>query len=374
MKSAYKYYAVLCAAFLLVGTLRADAGGQEFNKTITKEYDISANGTTYLSNKYGKVDVKTWEKNRVKITVNIIVRTGSESTAQKVFDRINIAFSNGSDYVKAVTEIEPSKGGWSWSSWMGSDKSDYSINYEVYLPATNNLEITHRYGDVYCASMKGRVKLDVKYVNFKAEGMGDNSSVLFGYGNGSIGKARNLSSDISYSKLTVEEASNLNITSKYTQVNVGKAEDLTCTSRYDTYVLGQIQDLKNTGMYDNFRVASANSIEIASKYTQVKAEKVAKTLVLDLSYGNADAKLGQGFSKVSCTGNYTNYKIGAPEGSSFVFDGSSTYAGLQYPEGMDMEYNVQKNTSQTVKGKYGKSPAAMVVVKVNYGGAKVYTY
>ncbi|MBK7338551.1 MAG: hypothetical protein IPJ00_21505 [Saprospirales bacterium] len=35
-----------------------------------------------------------------------------------------------------------------------------------------------------------------------------------------------------------------------------------------------------------------------------------------------------------------------------------------------MEYNVQKNTSQTVKGKYGKSPAAMVVVKVNYGGAK----
>ncbi|MBK7338550.1 MAG: hypothetical protein IPJ00_21500 [Saprospirales bacterium] len=64
--------------------------------------------------------------------------------------------------------------------------------------------------------MKGRVKLDVKYVNFKAEGMGDNSSVLFGYGNGTILRARNLSSDISYSKLTVEEASNLNITSKYT--------------------------------------------------------------------------------------------------------------------------------------------------------------
>ncbi|MBK7338549.1 MAG: hypothetical protein IPJ00_21495 [Saprospirales bacterium] len=38
------------------------SNGQEFNKTITKEYDISANGTTYLSNKYGKVDVKTWEK------------------------------------------------------------------------------------------------------------------------------------------------------------------------------------------------------------------------------------------------------------------------------------------------------------------------
>ena len=374
MKSAYKRYVFLCAVLLLAGTLRAEAGGQEFNKTISKEYDISANGTTYLSNKYGKIDVKTWEKNRVKITVNIIVRTGSESNAQKVFDRINIAFSNGSDYVKAVTEIEPSKGSWSWSSWVGGDKSDYSINYEVYLPATNNLEITHRYGDVYCASMKGRVKLDVKYVNFKAEGMGENSSVLFGYGNGTILRARNLSSDVSYSKLTVEEASNLNITSKYTQVNVGKAEDLTCTSRYDTYVLGQIQDLKNTGMYDNFRVTSANSIEIASKYTQVKADKVAKTLVLDLSYGNADTRLGQGFSKVSCTGNYTNYKIGTPDGSSFLFDGSSTYAGLQYPEGMDIEYNVQKNTSQTVKGNYGKSPTATIVVKVNYGGAKVYTY
>ena len=48
----------------------------EFTKTIKREFDISANGTTYLSNKYGKIEVKTWDKNRVKIAVTIVVKEG----------------------------------------------------------------------------------------------------------------------------------------------------------------------------------------------------------------------------------------------------------------------------------------------------------
>lgn len=85
---------------------------QEFTKTVKKEFPINATGTVDLSNKYGKVDVHTWERDRVKIDVTIVVDARSESTAQEVFNRIQIDFSNDDSFVKAETSIETNKSWW----------------------------------------------------------------------------------------------------------------------------------------------------------------------------------------------------------------------------------------------------------------------
>lgn len=345
----------------------------EFNKTIKKEFPVTPNGTTYLDNKYGKIEVKTWDQNRVKITVTIKVKAGSESAANDVFDRIGINFSSGEGYVKAETHIEPATKGWLWS-WIGNTSSDYSINYEVLLPASNNLDIGHRYGDLFVAAMKGRVKLDVKYVNFKIEAMGDNSSLLFGYGNGTISRAGNLNAEISYSKLLVEEAADIQISSKYTQVNIGKAKDLNTTTKYDTYVINQIEALKNSGAYDNFKINSAASVDFNSKYAGLKAEKISRYLHCNLSYGNVEVKMSEGFSKVNCTGSYGNAKIGLPEGTPFAVDAATNYAGISYPDNLDIDYLVEKNTSTTLQGKTGKAAEALIYLRLNYGGAKIYYF
>ena len=95
MKLAYKISLVFLLAGLLVTGLQAKNHYQEFTKTIKKEFDITRDGTTNIKNKYGKVDIKTWDKNRVKIDVRIVVNARSEKSAQEVFDRIDIGFSNG---------------------------------------------------------------------------------------------------------------------------------------------------------------------------------------------------------------------------------------------------------------------------------------
>lgn len=346
----------------------------EFSKTIKKEFAISPTGTTYLDNKYGKIEVKTWDQNRVRITVTIKVKASSESAAGDIFDRIGINFSSGEGYVKAQTSIEPNKKGWLQWSWFGTTSGDYSINYEVFLPETNSLDIRHRYGDLFVAAMKGKVNLDVKYVNFNIEAMGDNSSLLFGYGNGTISRAVNLNAEVNYSKLNLEESENVKITSKYTQVNIGKAKDLNAITRYDTYVIKQIQDLKNTGAYDNFKISNAANIEINSKYSGLKAEKISQSLTSTLSYGSVDVKMAEGFSKVNCTGSYGNAKIGLPEGTGFSLDAATNYAEISYPEKLDVDYYVQKNTSTTVQGKTGKGADAVIYLRLNYGGGKVYYF
>ena len=89
---------------------------QEFVKNFNKTFAVSKNEVVMLSNKYGKIDVKTGASNQVVMNVRVRVNAPSQEEAQKMFDRVNIAFSNGPEFVKGETVIESNEGGkWSWN-------------------------------------------------------------------------------------------------------------------------------------------------------------------------------------------------------------------------------------------------------------------
>ncbi len=371
MKLVFKSMALVLALTLINCTASAeDFGRREYTKTEKKEFDIASNGTTYLSNKYGKVDVKTWDRNRVKVSVNIIVNASSEERANEVFERISINFSNAADYVKVSTDIESKKS--SWWKWSSGDKSDYRINYEVYLPATNNLDIAHKYGDVYVASMRGKVDLDLKYANFKVESIGDDSNINFAYGNGAIVTAKDLNSNVAYGKLNVETAGDISLESKYSQVWIEKAGDVRCETKYDTYRLGDINDFKNYGKYDNFSIDDADNVTLQSKYSSIKVTDVAEDVDLDMEYGSAEYGLSSNFSEVSMNGKYTSFKVAVPSNANYRLDAVSTYAGINYPDNLEVTREIRKSSSQEVKAYKGaENTAAIIRATLNYGGLKI---
>ena len=86
MKLVYEFSARLLLLALLVSVAHIGVAA-EFTKTIKKEFDITSDGTTSITNKYGKVEIKTWDRNRVKVDVTIVVKASSESKAQEVFDQ-----------------------------------------------------------------------------------------------------------------------------------------------------------------------------------------------------------------------------------------------------------------------------------------------
>ena len=212
MKSAFKngriQYLAFCSAFI-IGLLALPYTGlatepvqqqpkpeqqqppqqeaQEFTKTIKKEFPISQTGTVDLTNKYGKVEVHTWDRNRVKIDVSIVVDARSESAAQEVFDRIQIDFSNDDAFVKAETSIESSNSWWK-GSW--NNKSEFQVNYEVYMPSTCDLNLDNQYGNSNVEAISGSADVKVKYGDFQLEGVGGDLKVYLGYGNGNGRKSK----------------------------------------------------------------------------------------------------------------------------------------------------------------------------------------
>ncbi len=374
MKSVYKIgLALLLVAGVATGVRADDAARREFSKTIKKEFDITAAGTTAIYNKYGKVEIKTWDRNRVKVDVRIIVNASSEANAQKIFDRIGINFYNKSNYVKAETKIEPVRTSW-WATWVsGENEGDYRINYEVFVPPTGNVELDNKYGDAFIADLKGRVKVNIKYGNVKIQRVDNEADIILSYGNGSLLSAKNLTSDMAYAKFDCDEAANVNVNSKYSRLRFAKADNILSISKNDTYEIDQVNELRNEGKYDNFNIGNARDVIIVSKYTQINVAQVANILDLNLSYGSASVQeIARDFTSVNLVGSHTDYSLSIANGANFKFDASANYGSINYPQALSVSREIDKGTSHEVQGHLGSQSArGTITARLNHGRLKL---
>jgi len=379
MKSVFKYSGWALTLTLFWLTLPAQlqgaapgelVGKREFSKEINKEFDISSDGTTSLTNKYGVVNVKTWDRNRVKITVTIIVNARNESSADEVFDRISIEFSNSASTVSAETVIESQKEGW-FSGWSNNDNADFSINYEVFIPATNNLELSNKYGNAVVAAIEGKGDISVKYGNFELEGLGEDSRIYLGYGKGMLEKAGDISTSVSYSSMTMKDVKDVELDTKYSNITISQADDVEAETKYDNYRLGRIRDFSNMGKYDNIEIQQADKVEVNSKYTNVVVDQLRRTLDLDMQYGGGRVnQVVAGFSEITLEGRHSDFKIYLDSDCKYRMDASSSYAGINYPSDMEVQYEVEKGTSHEVKGQ-NNGAGGLIKARLTYGGLKV---
>ncbi len=342
---------------------------QEFTKTVKKEFPISTTGIVDLTNKYGKVEVHTWERNRVKIDVTIVVDARSESAAQDVFDRIQIDFSNDDDFVKAETTIEPS------NSWWGSNnnKSEFQINYEVYMPESCNLELNNQYGDSSVEAISGKADVKVKYGNFQLDGVGGDLHVYLGYGNGTIAKARDVTADVSYSKINFNDVQDVNFDTKYSKVYVDKGAVIKADSKYDHFYFGKIDRLNCESHYGNVEISDAETVIADSRYTDYVVGKLRENADFNIEYGGLKLMdLTKGFSSVLLDGKYSDFKIYVEPEASFTLDGATNYAAIKYPDAMEVTFEKDKGTSHEVKGHVGTAGARSIIkANLEYGGLRV---
>lgn len=374
MKLAYRFTCLLLLVGFLVTTTDATAdriSKQEFSKTVKKEFDITSDGTTILHNKYGKIDVQTWTKNRVKVDVTITVRANTESEAQEVFERVSIDFSNGMDFVKAQTEIAAQQK----SSWWGweENKSDFSINYEVFMPATNSVEVSNKYGDTQIAAIEGAANLSLKYGNFNAESFGGATKIDFAYGNGKVNKSENVTSDIKYARMEFQEVAQMEMMSKYSNITIAQANKIRSNTKYDTYSIGKVEAFQNMGKYDNLNIDYAEDVIIDSDYTEVNIAKVGNSIDLELEYGGANIdQITRGFSDVRLVGSFADFKVNVEDGANYRMEATANYAGIRYPENLNVTYEKERGTYHEVEGHAGeKNARSFIKARLDYGGLKV---
>lgn len=348
---------------------------KDFTKTIKKEYEIAVDGLVKLSNRYGKVDLNTWEKDRVKVEVRITVRASSEKVAQNDFDRIEIHFTDSPSLVSAETEILSSTSKSSWWGWDATDyKSDFSIDYQVYMPASCNLDLSNKYGNAYISSIDGDTRLNIKYGDFEFAGTEGDLDVYLGYGNGQIDAVGDLSADGAYCSLRVGKADDIEINSKYSKIVIDEAQEIHSHTKYDSYRIAKVVNLRNEGKYDNFNVGVIKDLMVISKHTDLNVDRLTNSANFELKYGGARVDdVAKGFTEIILIGNHADYKINVEDGANYQVQAETDNSGVKCHRDFKHSDEFQEKGSSDVNGYMGKKNAqSLIKAQLNYGGLKVW--
>ncbi len=322
------------------------------DKVIEKDFPISADGTVNIQNKYGSVVVTESNSNQVSIKITIEVKTSSEDRAQKVFDQIDVNFSNSSDYVSAVTEIADNSGWSSWFSW-GSN-INYKINYEVKMPISAHLKLTNKYGDVNLTDLNNGLDLVMKYGNVNMRSVEGTTSLDLGYGNVDFGDLGDLNATIKYSKLEGSSAQEVTITSKYSTFKCGDLSSLRSDTKYDTYLIDKVGEIKNNGKYDKWVLKEVEHFKISSKYSPIRIDKLLGDLQVDQKYGSVEVDdVACKNATIDIDAEYTDVQLGM--GSCGVdLDFQGEYMSVRLPR--EMEDRLERDDEDVwLKDKFGNS-------------------
>ncbi|MBT8218818.1 MAG: hypothetical protein KJP00_03290 [Bacteroidia bacterium] len=357
---------------LSIGVVSADdLRKQEFTKKISKEYTINKDGKVELSNKYGKIDVKTNNSNMVVIDIEIRVDAKNEDVANDAFERVKIDFMSNSDYVKASTSLESQKG---WNNWWGNKNYNLQINYEVSLPKTVELDVSNKYGDVYVTDLENDLDLEVKYGKFYVNSAYD-IQLEAKYGSGDIESCKNIVADLGYvsgSGLSIEKCDKAEIDSKYSKINIKSAESIRSDAGYDNFNIGKVEDFRLEGNYNKIEIEDIVNLNVDSRYTNIAVEDFRGYADIEMGYGGLDIyTVHAGFKGINVDSNYGAVKLRMSTDASYAVDITTDYAGIEYPDNLDIKIRDYGNKTKMLEGTFGSNPTGTIKIVSDYGSVKI---
>lgn len=344
-----KLYFNLFLILLLLANGNAFAGNPLVaeTKVIDKTFSVNPNAELRINNKYGNINLTTWDKNTVEFHIEIKVDGKNADRVKERLNSISVDFSANSNLVSAETIFKNIK---------NSNNTNITIHYFVKLPKTNNVNLINRYGNISLDVLKGT------------------SVITLDYGNLTLGKMENALNtwDLDYvTSANIDFAKSANITMDYSKLSLGRSEVINLNADYSDVNITKVGDLVNSMDYGNIFVEEAGSFSNVADYTNIKVGKIEKSFVSSGSYGSISiGNVKKGFNKISIGADYSDVSIGIESGSGYTLTGNFKYGGMSFPSSVNMSKQIEKSVVKTYEGKAGNG-SGEVLINMTYGSAKI---
>ncbi len=360
MKNKYLHRIVFLLALLPAISFATDTdkGKYEKTKSIKKEYAVNSDALLRINNRYGNVDVTSWDKNQVVIEVKITVSGNDEDKVVKRLSMIDVDFAASRGEVSAKTVIEKNSSSWSWN-WGKKNNFHYQIDYIIKVPVTNSARLNNDYGNIYLNELKGDASINCDYGKIEiGDLLGDNNSINIDYCSSStIAKMNGGSINADYSKFTVEEAGDIRLNADYT-----------------TSVFEIMNNLNYNCDYGSLTANDARSVEGNGDYLTTRLGKISKKVAITSDYGSIRIEdLQEGFDSVTINGDYCGIKIGTPD-APFSFVLKLSYGGFKRGDsGYNFTKKIVKSSSKYYEGTYKSgSSNSKITIDSDYGSVTFY--
>jgi len=200
------YSIVFFLAVFITGQAKAnDEFKSEKKKTYTKTYAVNSSDRVKFDNRFGEVKINIWDKNEVKVDITMIGKANSDDVAQEVLDRIKIEDGKNSSGVYFKTTLGDDQ---DWPKGNKYNKTGFSIDYVIYMPANNPLIVENEFGKTFIPDYKGEISIDQKFGQLTAGKLSNTKRVHIEFSGGSSIESINGGQlDISFSRAEVSKLS-----------------------------------------------------------------------------------------------------------------------------------------------------------------------
>lgn len=335
----------------------------EKKKNITKTFTVDSKDRLSINNQHGDVKIELWEKNEIKVDITITGYGSTEAKAQELIDNVEVTDKRDGDKISFKTFISYDNNNLNWGnnwSWNGRRDNEHSpktkkgieVNYTVYMPRTNALSVSNKYGKTIIPQFDAPLKVTSNYGSFTSDRLkGINKDIFVQYGSSNIKQMDDGDLEISYSKLNIDKADNLKLKNNYGSVTLDDINNLDGTFQYSSGKIGRINE---TG---KLNISYSDGVQLS---------EMAKTL-----------------KSLHINSNYTAVRLPVNGDCNADFEVTTTYANFRYPTGKvtftvnpdendddDRKTGMGWHPTKTYKGKIGKGSNTKITIKTNYAGVK----
>src|ERR1700730_1660471 len=203
----YKFLFLLTAISWVSSALANEEPKVEKKKTYSKSYPVSSSEKISISNQFGEMKLTTWDKNEVKVDVNITAKADDEQRAKQILDKISIEDGKGSGGVYFKTKLAKDQ----WDNEKNKDEKKnhrnegMEINYTVYLPAGNPLNADNQFGPMTVPDYRGEATLTSKFGSLTAGKISNAKAVTVEFGKADIAQLNGGKLTIKFSRGSVNK-------------------------------------------------------------------------------------------------------------------------------------------------------------------------
>lgn len=332
-----------------------DQGGRTkfFSKTFASDQSDKVN----LNNQFGSIVIKTWDRKEVKADIQITAYSNNDEDAQKLLDEVSIDAGKSGDLISFNTQIADRKNNWGSGSRNGRKwRREVRVNYVVYMPAANALNVSQQYGNVTMGDFSGPVTAKVQYGNFKAGNLSSSSNnLLVQYGNTDIMQINRATIKHQYgSGLTLGTVGSINLTAQYVKADIRA-------------ITGDAVIKQQYG--EGLTLGTVNRLTLNAQYARVSIANLSGDGTFDLQYNNLNIQhVSESCKRLVVNAQYVNVSIDFSENYNASLDVQTSYAGFNH--GNSVSANTTGDDDSTTKnytGKIGRGSSNYVKVKSAYG-------
>ncbi|MHA4893856.1 DUF4097 family beta strand repeat-containing protein [Pedobacter sp. PWIIR3] len=368
------------------------------SKTFTKSFPADQSDKLMLSNQYGSMQIKIWDKREVQVDVDIKSYANTDDEAQKLLDNVTIDASKAGDQITFKTRMDQQNGNWGSGSRNGKRwRREVRINYVVYMPAANALTLSQSYGNVVMGDLSGALYAKVQYGGFTAQNLSNaNNYISVQYGNSTVQSLNGAVIKQQYgSGLNIGTVNKLDLNAQYSGVKIGTikgdaiikqqygsgltigtVDDLNLNAQYANVNITSIRgNAKIDQQYNNITIGTVGKLDLKAQYTSATIGTLSGDGKFDMDYNKLTiADITSGVKNLVVDGQYLSISLNFAGGYNADLDVHTSYASFKYGDRVTAkQLNETKDYSSTkdYTGKIGNGGNATVKIRSDYGSVTV---